>query len=1172
MKKQIIYFTAVLSLIFITSVNAEIVFQDTFDNVPGSGDINMSNTVAGRQFGTLAPLSYSEIGSPGSLVGDSAPFPGKLNWGPNMISPNHNFTELTGGFTVEFDVLTTGVVSWTGISIGAESQDERLNTTKGIGFLFHREGYFQMSDDSAIVAAFGPETIPSGQFFHVLISVSTKSFDGDNDVKVALFIDGKPININNLGGQNNLIYTRKKSFKSNYIILDSWAEPTSRTTIDNFTIRSTVSKFYEYNWTNDASSQIDSSKTYSHKINLGDDDDITINSELFTGSSSNISGAGWSLINGYGDNNFARGTVANPAITGVGTNLVYEFFLEGYNQSSAIILSNLTPGAMYTFTLYNRGYAGNRKAIFAAGDSESAIVELDPNLNGNGGTLFKYIYEAPSNGVFSMAVTPPETNSNQYLFYAFSNELSPPAPAGNISASQGEFSDKVVVSWSAVSGTEKYQMWRNTTDDSSGATAISAELSETIFTDTTATVNLDYYYWVKSGNTNGWSDFSESALGFSTDSTGPDKPVNVSPTDGKNISDFPVTLTGSTYSDTTWAMQSAEWQISDNTNYSSTIWDSGEILTNATNIIAPSGPLVPTNYWRVRYKNNRNKWSEWSDYTSFIAERDFASPLYFYETFNNVSGSGDVNKDYYVTGRQIGSATPVDYVLQGTTIVGDTAANPNKLTLSGEDSSCSPNQSFDKFGNFKIDVDIEPSAQGAAICFGKATKNAKPKSSGGIALVFYGDGSGRYDLYDSETLVGTFNNDVVKSSSFHLMISVGGEFENSAMISTFADGTPLAVFPVFFPQAFHSNHFNYVYEKNSGFSKNFITLYNLNGSSKFDNLQIQKTSTNLNIFAWTDDDDSRIDSANNYTHAVNLNTTGNIDINGVTFIGSGTSVVYGLNPVGAVHQRFVENGTAGLTGSNWVISAADDLFETDSDWTAPANNLPAEGNNLLDHFLFSSWDGVQIKLSNLSPNSSNVFAMHFFEWSAGFEMPIVASDGGAPQNTSMDIGAPGDGLIFEYKYKADDNGEFIFTISKVQHPLFSFCNYETTTPEPNLFTIDSLDFGEVVQGESKTFQLPAFNFGAGIVSGVIDGITSPFGFLGVSNYFAQPESPDFVSITFSPLAEGEYSNTVSLIGSGGNVEIELKGIGVPECGLIFSILFSVFCIWRKLIPTENISG
>jgi hypothetical protein len=301
-----------------------------------------------------------------------------------------------------------------------------------------------------------------------------------------------------------------------------------------------------------------------------------------------------------------------------------------------------------------------------------------------------------------------------------------------------------------------------------------------------------------------------------------------------------------------------------------------------------------------------------------------------------------------------------------------------------------------------------------------------------------------------------------------------------------------------------------------------------------------------------------------------LNTIGNIDINGVTFIGSGTSVVYGLNPVGAVHQRFVQNGTAGLNGSNWVISAADDLFETDSDWPPPANNLPAEGNKLLDHFLFSSEDGVQIKLSNLTPGSSNVFAMHFFEWGAGFEMPIAASDGGAPQNTSMDIGAPGDGLIFEYKYKASDNGTFSFTISKVQHPLFSFCNYETTTPAPNLFTIDSLDFGEVVQGETKTLQLPAFNFGAGIVSGNINGIIAPFGFSTGSNYFAQPESPDFVKVTFAPLAEGEYSNTVSLIGIGGNREVELKGIAIPEpCYLIFMIFQLLFFSYRIRKVIEN---
>ena len=399
MRKNHLTFVSILLLLLVTLLTpqktlAEIVFQDTFNNIPGSGDINMSNTVAGRQFGTLAPLNYSGAGVAGSLVGDTAPFPGKLYWGPNWISPDHNFIELTDGFTVEFDMLTAEAVSWTGISIGAEDQNERINTTKGIGFLFHKDGNYQMYDNGSIVAAFGAESIPSGEFFHVLISVTTESFGGDDNVKIALFINDKPMNLHNAGAGalNQFTYVRQTPLKSNYIILDSWAELASRTTVDNFTIRSTKSKFYEYNWTNDASSKIDSGKTYTHKINLGDDDDVAINGELFTGSSSSISGVNWSMINGVGDNNFVSGTVGNPEITGDGTNLVYDFFMEGYNQSSAVILSNLTPGAMYAMTFYNRGYAGNRTAYFAPGDSESSIIKLNPNLNGNGGTLFKYIY------------------------------------------------------------------------------------------------------------------------------------------------------------------------------------------------------------------------------------------------------------------------------------------------------------------------------------------------------------------------------------------------------------------------------------------------------------------------------------------------------------------------------------------------------------------------------------------------------------------------------------------------------------------------------------------------------------------------------------------------------------------------------------------------------------
>jgi len=1153
-------------------ITAEIVFQDTFDNIPGSGDINMSNSIAGRQFGTLAPLSYSGAGVASSLVGDSAPFPGKLNWGPNWISPDYNFTELTGGFTVEFDMLTTGTVSWTGLSIGAESQGERINTTKGIGFLFHKDGNFQLFDNGSIAAAFGPETIPSGVFFHVLISVTTESFGGDDDVKVALFIDGKPLNIHNagVGALNQFTYVRQAPFKSNYIILDSWAELASRTTVDNFTIRSTKSNFYEYNWTNDVTSRIDSGKSYTHKINLGDDDDVAINGELFAGSSSNISGTGWSMINGVGDNNFTGGTVGNPEITGNGTNLVYDFFMEGYNQSSAIILSNLTPGAMYAMTFYNRGYAGNRTAYFAPGDSESSIVVLNPNQYGNGGTLYKYIYTAPSDGIFSMSVTPAETNSDHILYYAFSNELSPPPAPGNISASQGSFVDKVVVKWSPVSGAENYQVWRNDSDSSSSATDISVALSETTFTDTTADVNIDYYYWVKAKNTNGWSDFSLSALGFSTDSAGPDKPTNISPADGAEISDFPVILEGSPFSDGSWTMKSVRWQISDITNYSSIVWDSGELSTNATSITAPSGALGLTNFWRVRYKNDRNQWSDWSDYTLFFVERDYDSPLYFYETFNNVSGSGDVNKDYYATGRQLGKAAPVDYVSQGTTEVGDAAANPDKLTLSGEESSCSPNMSFTKSGYFKIEFDITPGAGGTAICFGKAAKNAAPKSSGGMGIVFYGDGSGRYDVYDSTSLDSVITNPSA-TGTMHIMITAGTEdFENSAAnIAMFINGEPIPLHKVW--TVAHTNlpdyseihwSYYYTYDKANGFNDNFVTFYNNGGTAVIDNFSIQETTTNVSVYSWSNDSDIRVDSSRTYTHAYNLSTNNSVVVDGVTF--NATDKYAGVFP---------PNGVPAVTGTNWHFYDPDGFFEQDYLWSAATVHAGAagypigNGQDLLRDVLFDKFSGCYLSL-DVTPGTTNVLTFYKIAWAAGgYNLILAGNDGGAPQNVDMSAFLAGDGITFDYTYVAPDNGVFNIALGPwVGGTIAAFSNYEITNAiAPVLATIDSLEFGEIVQGESITFQLPVFNIGAGIVSGEINGIAAPFSLASGSNYSAQSESPDFVSVTFAPTGEDYYSNSVSFVGSGGTAEVVLKGTGIPEplSFIIYCLSFAIYYFARR---------
>ena len=789
------------------------------------------------------------------------------------------------------------------------------------------------------------------------------------------------------------------------------------------------------------------------------------------------------------------------------------------------------------------------------GSDQEVYIEAIDNADNAGGTGFAWF------GVDYFQIKTP----------------TPEMPQG-FSASKGSTNDRVIVIWHSDAEATKYIVYRNTVADTNSASDISGELGDvTQFDDTTALNNSNYYYWVQAGNSYGWSLFSDYDTGFTTDSTGPDKPSNVSPADGAEP-EFPISFTASAYSDSeSWPFVTSEWHISSNVNFSSKI----RIRTGpVTNIIPPNGDLYSgTNYWKVRYGSDRNKWSDWSDTTFFIVDRNLDSPFYFYETFNNVSGSGDVNKEYNVSGRQLGFATPLDYVSQGTTEVGANATNPNKLTLSGENFSCSPNFSFEDYSNFKIEFDLEPSSAGSAFSFGKETRNAAPNSIGGMSFVFYGNGN--YDVYSSDSLLGSFNNEAVNKSSFHIMIKVSTpDFDNSeAQIALFADGQPLILLPIQLIQPFHTNHYNYVYEKSAGFNNNNITFYNSAGNSVFDNFEIQMApNDNFNVYKWTDDSNSRIDSDYNYTHAVNFNTENNFDINGVTFIGTGTSPVYGLNPVGAVHQRFVASGTASVTSDSWQLVAADGLFETDSDWEAPPVYVASQGNKLLEHFLFSTVDGIQIKLDNLTPETSNTFVMHLRGWwGSDFEYQFAANDGSAPGLAPVELYGVGTGTVFEYRYKVPANGKFIFTLSNCGFPIYSFSNYELTNNiPPKLETLSSLNFGETVAGQTKTFKLPVFNLGAGTVSGIVTGADSQFEFLNGSTYSAQSESPDFVNISFTPSFEEKYSNTIYLTGSGGSTEIELKGIGVPEPISVIGYLLSIICIFilrrcaRPCVSTRDI--
>ena len=106
----------------------------------------------------------------------------------------------------------------------------------------------------------------------------------------------------------------------------------------------------------------------------------------------------------------------------------------------------------------------------------------------------------------------------------------PSAPTG-VSASDGNYSDRVRISWSSSPGADDYKVFRNTTNSSSGATELVSGHSASPYDDLSASPGMTYYYWVKACNERGCSGFSMSDSGYATVSA-PSAPTGVAASDG----------------------------------------------------------------------------------------------------------------------------------------------------------------------------------------------------------------------------------------------------------------------------------------------------------------------------------------------------------------------------------------------------------------------------------------------------------------------------------------------------------------------------------------------------------------------------------------------------------------------------------------------------------------
>ncbi len=90
------------------------------------------------------------------------------------------------------------------------------------------------------------------------------------------------------------------------------------------------------------------------------------------------------------------------------------------------------------------------------------------------------------------------------------------APPANVTASDGTYTDKVRVAWDAGGGTH-YRVYRNTTNNSATATAMTSWITSLLWDDTTAAPGSLYYYWVQAAMSSAGaqpSDFSAYNTGW----------------------------------------------------------------------------------------------------------------------------------------------------------------------------------------------------------------------------------------------------------------------------------------------------------------------------------------------------------------------------------------------------------------------------------------------------------------------------------------------------------------------------------------------------------------------------------------------------------------------------------------------------------------------------------
>ncbi len=194
--------------------------------------------------------------------------------------------------------------------------------------------------------------------------------------------------------------------------------------------------------------------------------------------------------------------------------------LASFSNFGAASVDIAAPG----YSIYSCGYASSTAYTTMSGTSQAA-----PHVAGAlallkaqypSYTYLQLIQKLYAGGDSVAELSGKCTTGKRLNIYKALSSPTPSAPTP--SATRGAYSDRVVVSWSSVSGASYYRVYRATSSTGT-KTALGSWQTGTSYADTSVTANTTYYYWVCAATSSSGanqSTFGSYATGYAQPATG----------------------------------------------------------------------------------------------------------------------------------------------------------------------------------------------------------------------------------------------------------------------------------------------------------------------------------------------------------------------------------------------------------------------------------------------------------------------------------------------------------------------------------------------------------------------------------------------------------------------------------------------------------------------------